>query len=104
MPGVVLGIGFGVGSLLTAYGVIRRPLWGWTSFLEQRTRQHWSWIATVALGVGHVVWIFLELLFLPEMSWFHPLYGAVGLGLARHSVSAFGEGAPSGALAVPSTG
>jgi hypothetical protein len=81
VPGLVLGIGFGVGSLLTAFGVIRQPDWGWTSFLESLTGQHWSWAATIALGAGHVLWIVLELLFLPEISWFHPLYGAVGLAL-----------------------
>jgi hypothetical protein len=81
LPGLVLGIGFGVGSLITAYGVIRRPRWAWAYPLQRRTGQHWSWVASIVIGAGHVIWILLELIFLPEPSFFQPLYGAVGLAL-----------------------
>jgi hypothetical protein len=67
VPGMVLGVGFGLGSLITAYGMIRRYLW--------------SWLATMLIGLGHVVWIALELTYLPEPSALQVVYGAVGIVL-----------------------
>jgi hypothetical protein len=78
--GLVLGLGFGVGSLLTWWGMLRRPDWWWTRWASRLTGQHWSWLATVLLGAGHCIWIGLELAFIP-LSFFHVVYGAVGLVL-----------------------
>jgi hypothetical protein len=75
-PGVVLGVGFGLGSLLTAYGVAYRP-----RFAERLTRRHWSWYATILIGLGHLVWIALELVYLPQTSVLQAVYGAVGVVL-----------------------
>jgi len=81
IPGLVLGIGFGLGSLLTGYGVWKRPHWSWASFIEAPTGHHWSWIATMLIGLGQAAWIGLELLFLPELSWLQAFYGPLGLAL-----------------------
>jgi hypothetical protein len=81
LPGLVLGLGFGVGSLITGVAMLKRTRWGWVAPLERVTGRHWSWLATVLIGAGHVAWIALELVFLPAVSWFHPLYGAIGLAL-----------------------
>lgn len=81
IPGLVLGIGFGLGSLLAAYGVVRRPHWNRASFIEGRTRHHWSWIATMLIGLGQATWIALEVAFLPEMSWLMAFYRPLGLAL-----------------------
>jgi hypothetical protein len=80
VPGLVLGVCFGAGSLLTWWGMWRRPDWGWTRWAQRLTGLHWSWLATVVLGAGHAVWIGLELASI-EFSWFHVLYGAVALVL-----------------------
>ena len=72
VPGLVLGVGFGIGSLVTAYGLIRRPRWRWGS------PRHWSWHATIVLGVGMLIWIGLELALLPDRSWLEVVYGLVG--------------------------
>ena len=82
VPGLVLGVGFGLGSLMTAYGVIRKPSWGRLEFVADRTGYHWSWLATMVVGVSHVVWIALELVFLPEWSSLQAIYGPLGLSLA----------------------
>ena len=58
-PGLVLGLGFGVGSLVVAYGVIRRPVWHWLDWVESRTGHHWSWAGALIIGAGQVVWILL---------------------------------------------
>ena len=78
VPGLVLGVGFGFGSLLTWWGVRHRPDWEWTRWAQRLTGLHWSWLATVLLGVGHAVWIGLELAYL-QFSFFHVVYGAVAL-------------------------
>ena len=91
VPGLVLGVGFGVGSLVVAWGMARRLRWPWLGWVERRTGEHWSWLAAVVVGAGQVVWIALELVYLPALSWFHPLYGAVGLALVAAPLSRSGR-------------
>jgi len=79
VPGVLLGAGFGLGSLLVAYGMLRqRPR---LRVAERLTRHHWSWIATVLIGLGQIVWIGLELVYLPQLSALQAVYGGVGIAL-----------------------
>ncbi len=82
LPGLVLGVGFGLGSLITAYGMGRRLRWRWAGPVEHRTGRHWSWSAAVGLGTGMMVWIALELVYLPDFSWLEAVYGLVGVALA----------------------
>jgi hypothetical protein len=79
IPGLVLGVAFGLGSLVTAYGVLRRPRWTALAGPERVTAHHWSWIATILLGAGQIVWIGLELVYLPGLSFLEFLYGCVGV-------------------------
>jgi hypothetical protein len=81
VPGLVLGIGFGLGGLFTGYGMVRRPEWSWARFVEKPTGHHWAWLATILLGLGQVIWIGLEFIYLPEISWLMWLYGLTGLSL-----------------------
>ena len=85
VPGLVLGAGFGVGALVTAYGLIRRPHWRWARSAERSIGRHWSWPAVILLGVGMLAWIGLELVLLPDRSWLEAVYGLTGallVGLA----------------------
>jgi hypothetical protein len=81
LPGLVLGAGFGVGSLVAAYGMLRRPRAIWLAPVERRTGRHWSWAMTELLGLGMLAWIGLEVIYLPARSWLEVLYGAVGAAL-----------------------
>lgn len=81
VPGLVLGIGFGLGSLVTAYGLLRRPGWPWLGFVQRVTGHHWSWAATILIGLGQVCWIARELVYLPGLSALQVVYGGVGLAL-----------------------
>lgn len=81
VPGLVLGFGFGLGSLVVAYGVRRRPRLPWVRRIERATRHHWSWTATILLGLCLMVWIALELIYLPELSALELVYGSTGLAL-----------------------
>jgi hypothetical protein len=80
VPGLILLLGFGVGSLVTAYGVARQPSWRWLAGLERLTGHHWSWLATLVIGLGQMVWIFLELISI-SFSWLMPVFGLIGLGI-----------------------
>jgi hypothetical protein len=81
LPGLVLSVGFGLGSLVTLYGVWRRPAWPWLRFVERAIGHHWSYGATVLLGLGQVLWIGLEVIYLPELSALQIIYGGVGAAL-----------------------
>jgi hypothetical protein len=81
IPGLVLLVGFGIGSLIAAYGVLRRPRWTWLAGLELRTGHHWSWIATILIGAGQAIWITLELISIP-FSILMAVFGPLGLALA----------------------
>ena len=83
VPGLVLGVGFGLGSLMTAYGVIRKPSWGRLEFNAIHTT--WDTPTTIVASqdpvisgpIGHE-----ELVFLPEWSSLQAIYGPLGLSLA----------------------
>ena len=81
VPGLVLAIGFGIGSLFTLYGMLTRPSWRWVDVLERRSGHHWSWVATIAIAVGQVTWILIELATIP-FSVLMPIFGLIGLALA----------------------
>lgn len=86
VPGLLLGVGFGVGSLVTAFGVARRPRWRWLNWLEGATNHHWTWTATLALGAGILAWIGLQLIWL-DPSFLHVIYGVVGTTLIGLSIT-----------------
>ena len=81
VPGLVLLLGFGIGSLVAMYGVMRRPWWPALSWLEARTHHHWSWLLTMVIGWAQVVWIGIEFASIP-FSALMPTFGLVGLALA----------------------
>jgi hypothetical protein len=51
---------------------------GW---LEDLTGHHWAWFATLALGVGMMTWIGLQLVWI-DFNALHAVYGTIGLTLA----------------------
>lgn len=60
VPGLVLGGVFGLGSLVAAVGILRRPRVAWLRRVEQRTGRHWSWTLTVGIGVAFAAWMLSE--------------------------------------------
>jgi hypothetical protein len=92
VPGLLLGVGFGFGSLVLLYGMLYKPNWPWLRGLERLTGHHWAWIGTIAIGVAHMAWIAIELISIP-FSFLMPTFGLVALALAllpwRPSVRAY---------------
>lgn len=81
VPGLILGLGFGLGSVLVLWGVLRRPSVTWLDRLATPTGHHWSWLGSIILGAGLVLWILLEVVLIPERSVVEVIYVGVGLAL-----------------------
>ena len=60
LPGWILTIGFGIAPLVAAYGLWRRPSWSQLEWLERWTGMHWSWVITLAVGLGQMLWVLVE--------------------------------------------
>jgi hypothetical protein len=72
VPGLILGGLFGVGSFAVAVmGVRRSRVAPFLAF---------------AIGCGQMIWIVVELAIIKELSFLHPTFFAVGLGIAATSV------------------
>jgi hypothetical protein len=82
IPGLILGFGFGFGSVLVLWGILRRPSIGWLDRIASPTRHHWSWLGSMILGAGLVLWILVEIVFIPERSAVEAAYLGIGLALA----------------------
>ena len=80
VPGLVLVAGFGLGSLIAAYGVLRLPPRPWSAAAGQMAGRHWSWLATIMIGLGQLAWLLVEFLYLGP-SLLLVIYGAVGVAL-----------------------
>lgn len=55
--------------------------------VERLTGRHWSWMGTLVLGVGMMLWIALQLIWLDPNA-LHAVYGTVGVVLVSVGLSA----------------
>jgi hypothetical protein len=79
IPGLLLGIVFGLGSFATLLALWFRPAWPFGTALTRFTGAHWSWSAAVAIGLGQVIWIVTEMLMVRGADWLQFVYGGLGL-------------------------
>jgi hypothetical protein len=79
IPGLILGIVFGIGSLATFLALWFRPAWSFGAALTHFTGEHWSWSAAFAVGLGQVIWIVTQMLMVRGVSWLHLVFGVLGL-------------------------
>lgn len=79
IPGLLLGIVFGLGSFATLLALWFRPVWPLGTALTRFTSAHWSWSAALAIGLGQVIWIITEMLMVRGTDWLQFVYGVLGL-------------------------
>jgi hypothetical protein len=79
IPGLILGIVFGLGSFATLLALWFRPVWSFGTALTRFTGAHWSWSAALAIGLGQVIWIVTQMLMVRGADWLQFMYGGLGL-------------------------
>jgi hypothetical protein len=79
IPGLILGIVFGIGSFATIVALWLHPAWSFGTALTRFTGEHWSWSAAVAVGLGQVIWIVTQMFMVHGTDWLQFVYGGLGL-------------------------
>ena len=79
IPGLILGLVFGLGSFVTLLALWWRSTWPPAGALTRLTGEHWAWSAALALGAGQVIWIVTETLMLRGASWLGLIFGSLGV-------------------------
>lgn len=85
IPGVILFVVLGLGSVLALYGVLMRPPWAWAERLNPFRSVHWAWTCSLAVSLAAMIWIAVQVAMIGYASFLQPLYG--GLGLAMLAVT-----------------
>jgi hypothetical protein len=65
IPGLLLTLFLGLYPLAGAYALWRKPAWRWPEFLNPFRRFHWSWVGSLAAGVIAVIWIIVQIQWIP---------------------------------------
>ena len=79
IPGLILGLLFGLGSFVTVLALWWRPTWPPTGAITRLTGEHWAWSAAVALGIGQIIWIVTETVMVRGIDGLQVLYGSLGV-------------------------
>lgn len=74
IPGVMLFTLLGVYPLVVAYSLWRRPAWRWPDVLNLSKERHWSWAASLSVGIILVIWITVQVLLIRSIAFLHVLY------------------------------
>jgi hypothetical protein len=73
IPGVLLFLFIGVYPLVVAYSIWRRPDWSLPDKINPFRSFHWSWVASLAAAVVLLVWITVQIQWVP-IGFLHVLY------------------------------
>ena len=80
IPGLFLFTFLGIYPLAVAYSLWKMPGWRWPDMLNPFKQIHWSWAASLAAGVIVIIWITVEILWVP-FGLVHILFYAWGVTL-----------------------
>jgi hypothetical protein len=86
IPGALLFAFLGVYPTALAYSLWRRPAWRWPDHINPFKQFHWCWADSLAAGVAVIIWICVEMLWVP-FGVVHLLYlgwGALLVTLTLH--------------------
>lgn len=64
LPGLFLLVAMFIFPLFLVYGLVRMPDWRWADRFFGRSTMHWTWISTVALGIGLIGWLLLQTVYI----------------------------------------
>ena len=78
IPGIILFVVLGVGPLVVAWALLRRPRSAALEAVNPFRHEYWGWTLSGVIGVGLVIWIAVEVLIVP-LSFLQPFYAGVGL-------------------------
>jgi hypothetical protein len=73
VPGILLFVFIGVYPLIVAYSIWRQPSWNSPNTINPFRSFHWSWAASLAAGVALLVWITVQIQWVP-IGFLHVLY------------------------------
>jgi hypothetical protein len=91
IPGIILFTVLGVFLIVVGFLLFFKPDWSVVRGLEHRTHKHWSWLASMTVGIATVIWIVVQFLMLGAR---HPIQIGleiiiITLGVLILSVSLF---------------
>jgi hypothetical protein len=78
LPGILLFIFLGLYPLVIAYGLWKQPSWRWPNSLNPFKQTHWSWAGSLAASVIVLIWITVEVFWVP-FGFVHIFYMAYGV-------------------------
>ena len=78
IPGSILLVVLGIGPLVAAWALLRRPESAALERINPFRHEHWGWTLSGVIGVGLLIWIAVEVTIIPY-NVLQPVFGAVGL-------------------------
>jgi hypothetical protein len=65
IPGFLLFMFLGIFPITVAYGLWRQPTWNWPNIVNPFKQTHWSWAGSLAVGVTAMIWIIIQIQWIP---------------------------------------
>ncbi len=65
IPGLLLFTFLGVYPIAAAYSLWKTPAWRWPDFINPFQQIHWSWAGSSAAGVIAIIWIIVQIQWIP---------------------------------------
>jgi hypothetical protein len=65
IPGLVLAIFVGIYPLVIAFGLLKKPSWDWPNIINPFRSMHWSFAGSLAAGLIAIIWLLVELIWVP---------------------------------------
>jgi hypothetical protein len=73
IPGMILCLFLGIFPLGITFGITKVPGWSWPNLINPFKQYHWSWAGSLATGVIVLIWLSVELFWVP-FSVLHGIY------------------------------
>ncbi|RPI90911.1 MAG: hypothetical protein EHM40_17195 [Chloroflexi bacterium] len=65
IPGLLLFMFLGLYPIAVAYSLWKQPAWRWPDTLNPFKQIHWSWAGSLAAGVIAMIWIIVQIQWIP---------------------------------------